>query len=207
MAFYKVFKRLLDLLLAAVGLMILFPIFTIVFICLMFINHGKPFFLQERPGKNEHVFKIIKFKSMTDKKDDEGKLLPNEQRVTKFGNFIRKYSLDEIPQLFNILKGEMSLVGPRPLRVHYLPYYTKKESIRHSVRPGVTGLAQVSGRNSLSWDEKLALDIKYVETMSFSNDIIILFKTIKKVLNSNNIELDPEMPDLDVERKTNLHEI
>jgi lipopolysaccharide/colanic/teichoic acid biosynthesis glycosyltransferase len=144
---------------------------------------------------------------MSDKKDENGKLLPNEQRVTKFGNFIRKYSLDEIPQLFNIIKGDMSLVGPRPLRVHYLPYYSKKESIRHNVRPGITGLAQVSGRNSLSWNEKLALDIEYVETMSFTKDLIILIKTVKKVLISNNIELDPEMPDLDIERKTNLHEV
>jgi lipopolysaccharide/colanic/teichoic acid biosynthesis glycosyltransferase len=114
---------------------------------------------------------------------------------------IRKYSLDEIPQFFNILKGDMSLIGPRPLRVHYLPYYTNKESFRHSVRPGVTGLAQVSGRNLLSWDEKLLLDIKYVETMSLYNDLIILLKTVKKIFNTNNVELAPEIPDLDIERK------
>jgi lipopolysaccharide/colanic/teichoic acid biosynthesis glycosyltransferase len=186
---------------------LLLPIVLIIFLSLLIINKGKPLFFQERPGKNEHIFKIIKFKSMSDKKDIHGNLLPNEQRVTTFGTFIRKYSLDEIPQLFNIIKGDMSLVGPRPLRVHYLPYYTKKESIRHSVKPGVTGLAQVSGRNALSWDQKLALDIEYVETMSFSKDLTILIKTVKKVLNSKNIELDPEMPDLDVERKTNLHEV
>lgn len=206
-ASYLVMKRFLDLVLSCIGLFFLMPIFLIVFLSLLIINNGKPFFLQERPGKNEHIFKIIKFKSMSDKKDENGKLLPNEQRVTKFGNFIRKYSLDEIPQLFNIIKGDMSLVGPRPLRVHYLPYYSKKESIRHNVRPGITGLAQVSGRNSLSWNEKLALDIEYVETMSFTKDLIILIKTVKKVLISNNIELDPEMPDLDIERKTNLHEV
>jgi lipopolysaccharide/colanic/teichoic acid biosynthesis glycosyltransferase len=206
-AFYPVIKRLLDIILSCIGLVLLLPIVLIIFLSLLIINKGKPLFFQERPGKNEHIFKIIKFKSMSDKKDIHGNLLPNEQRVTTFGTFIRKYSLDEIPQLFNIIKGDMSLVGPRPLRVHYLPYYTKKESIRHSVKPGVTGLAQVSGRNALSWDQKLALDIEYIETMSFSKDLTILIKTVKKVLNSKNIELDPEMPDLDVERKTNLHEV
>jgi lipopolysaccharide/colanic/teichoic acid biosynthesis glycosyltransferase len=206
-AFYPVIKRLLDIILSCIGLVLLLPIVLIIFLSLLIINKGKPLFFQERPGKNEHIFKIIKFKSMSDKKDIHGNLLPNEQRVTTFGTFIRKYSLDEIPQLFNIIKGDMSLVGPRPLRVHYLPFYTKKESIRHSVKPGVTGLAQVSGRNALSWDQKLALDIEYIETMSFSKDLTILIKTVKKVLNSKNIELDPEMPDLDVERKTNLHEV
>jgi len=201
---YKIFKRFLDLSLSLLGLIFLFPVFLVVLICLMFTNKGKPFFFQERPGKNERVFKIIKFKSMTDEKDEHGVLLPNAQRVTKFGNFIRKYSLDEIPQLLNILKGDMSLIGPRPLRVHYLPYYTTKESIRHSIKPGVTGLAQVSGRNLLSWNDKLALDIKYVETMSFSNDIYILLQTIKKVFNTDNIDLDPDMPDLDEERKLTI---
>ena len=141
---------------------------------------------------------------MNDKTDLHGSLLPNAQRVTKFGNFIRKYSLDEIPQLVNIIKGDMSLIGPRPLRVHYLPYYTQKESIRHSIKPGITGLAQVSGRNLLSWDEKLLLDIKYVDTMSFKTDSIILFQTIKKIFVTNNIELDLNMPDLDDERRHKL---
>lgn len=194
----------MDVALSLIGILFLFPFFLIVLICLMFINKGKPFFYQERPGKNEHIFKIIKFKSMTDKKDLNGNLLPNAQRVTKFGNFIRKYSLDEIPQLLNILKGDMSIVGPRPLRVHYLPYYTKEESIRHSIKPGVTGLAQVSGRNSLTWDEKLTLDIKYVKTISLYNDLSIIIKTIKKIFNTNNIELDPNMPDLDQERKPTI---
>ena len=198
---YAVIKRVLDLVLSSIGLLLILPIFIIVFICLMIVNNGKPFFFQERPGKNEHIFKIIKFKSMTDKKNQKGDLLPNAERVTKFGNFIRKYSLDEIPQFLNIIKGDMSLIGPRPLRVHYLPYYTQKESIRHNIRPGVTGLAQVSGRNLLNWDEKLALDIEYVNTMSFSNDLKILYKTFKKVFNTNNIELDPDMPDIDEERK------
>ncbi|WP_298555594.1 sugar transferase [uncultured Algibacter sp.] len=201
---YLTIKRFLDITLSLVGILLLLPIFIIVFLCLIYINKGKPFFFQERPGKNERIFKIVKFKSMTDQKDEHGQLLPNAQRVTVFGNFIRKYSLDEIPQLFNILKGDMSLIGPRPLRVHYLPYYTKKESIRHSIRPGVTGLAQVSGRNLLSWNKKLALDIAYVENISFSNDFMILLKTAKKIFNTNNIELDPDMPDLDDERKHKL---
>ena len=201
---YKIIKRFLDIILSLVGLLILLPVFIIVFLCLIFVNKGRPFYFQERPGKNECVFKIIKFKSMNDKTDLHGSLLPNAQRVTKFGNFIRKYSLDEIPQLVNIIRGDMSLIGPRPLRVHYLPYYTQKESIRHSIRPGITGLAQVSGRNLLSWDEKLLLDIKYVDTMSFKTDSIILFKTIKKIFVTNNIELDLNMPDLDDERRHKL---
>ena len=201
---YKIIKRFLDIILSVVGLLILLPVFIIVFLCLICVNKGRPFYFQERPGKKECVFKIIKFKSMNDKTDLHGSLLPNTQRVTKFGNFIRKYSLDEIPQLVNIIKGDMSLIGPRPLRVHYLPYYTQKESIRHSIRPGITGLAQVSGRNLLSWDEKLLLDIKYVDTMSFKTDSIILFQTIKKIFVTNNIELDLNMPDLDDERRRKL---
>jgi len=201
---YKVFKRGLDIILSCIGIFLISPIFLIVFFLLMIVNNGKPFFLQERPGKNERIFKIIKFKSMTDKKDSNGVLLPNADRVTVFGVFIRKYSLDEIPQLLNIIKGDMSLIGPRPLRVHYLPYYTKKESIRHSIRPGVTGLAQVSGRNLLSWDDKLALDIEYVETLSFYKDATILFKTLKKVFRINDTQLDPDMLDLDEERKHKL---
>ena len=195
----KYFKRGIDFIVALIGLIALSPL--ILLIILFFFNNGKPFFFQERPGKNEKIFKIIKFKSMTDKKDSKGNLLPNEQRVTKFGRLLRKSSLDEIPQFINILIGDMSLVGPRPLRVHYLPYYTKQEQIRHTVKPGVTGLAQVSGRNLLSWDDKLAKDIEYVKKISFSNDIIILLKTIKKVLISSNIAIHPDMVDLDVLRK------
>src|SRR5690606_18359629 len=142
-----------------VALILLSPIFIILSITLLLLNKGTPFFYQERPGKNEKIFKIIKFKSMSDKKGADGKLLPDDKRVTPFGNFIRKYTLDEIPQLLNRISGDMSLIGARPLRVEYLPFYTEKEKIRHSVRPGVTGLAQVSGRNSLNWDEKLSIDI------------------------------------------------
>ncbi|PQV50183.1 lipopolysaccharide/colanic/teichoic acid biosynthesis glycosyltransferase [Jejuia pallidilutea] len=196
------FKSILDFLIAFVGIVILLPLFLIIFIILLFINNGKPFFFQERPGKNERIFKIMKFKTMTDKKDSNGNLLPNEDRMTTFGSFLRRTSLDEIPQLINILKGDMSLIGPRPLRVHYLPYYTKEEAVRHTVKPGVTGLAQVSGRNALSWDDKLALDIKYVHTITFLNDFKILIKTFKKVFSGNEkIELSSETLDLDELRK------
>ncbi len=199
----KLFKGVLDLIIAILGLILLSPIFIIIFICLFFVNKGKPFFLQQRPGKGEKIFKIIKFKTMTDEKDSHGNLLPNEQRMTQFGNFLRKSSLDEIPQLINIIKGDMSLIGPRPLRVRYLPYYTTDESIRHTVKPGVTGLAQVSGRNNLSWDDKLSYDIKYVKTISFINDLKILIKTVQKVFanNANDIELASDVLDLDELRK------
>lgn len=200
---YKlVFKNAIDFMLALVGLILLLPLFIIILLVLLFVNNGKPFFFQERPGKNERIFRIIKFKTMTDKKDSSGNLLPNEKRMTAFGSFLRKTSLDEIPQLINILIGDMSLVGPRPLRVHYLPYYTLEESIRHTVKPGVTGLAQVSGRNALGWDDKLKIDIEYVRNLSFLNDIKILIKTLKKVLtNYDEIELDSNTLDLDELRK------
>ncbi|GGZ70471.1 sugar transferase [Algibacter mikhailovii] len=199
------FKRIFDFLLALIGLIILLPIALIVYFTLVFVNKGNPFFFQERPGRNEKVFSIMKFKSMTDKKDENGKLLPDADRVTKFGTFIRKTSLDEIPQLINILKGDMSLIGPRPLRVHYLPYYTEKESIRHSIRPGVTGLAQISGRNLLSWDDKLAKDVEYVENLSFYNDLLIFFKTIRKVFDYDNTVFDPNMLDLEELRRGNFN--
>ena len=194
---YKnIFKRPIDFILALTGLIILSPIVLIVYLLLLITNKGTAFFYQRRPGKDEKVFKIIKFKSMTDKKDKNGKLLPDSERVTKFGAFIRKTSIDEIPQLFNILKGDMSLIGPRPLRVRYLPYYNEREKIRHSVRPGVTGLAQISGRNLLNWDDKLAKDADYVENISFLNDVSIFFKTIRKVFIYDNTVYDPNMPDL-----------
>ena len=190
------FKRIIDFCFALIGLIILSPIVIVVYIILLFINKGNPFFYQKRPGKNEKIFSIIKFKSMTDEKDANGKLLPDADRVTKFGTFIRKSSLDEIPQLINIIKGDMSLIGPRPLRVRYLPYYTKEEQIRHSIRPGVTGLAQISGRNLLSWDDKLAKDVEYVNNLSFLTDLSIFFKTIRKVFVYDNTLYDPNMLDL-----------
>ena len=169
------FKRVIDILLSLIGLLVLFPIFFVLWVILMFVNKGKPFFRQRRPGRNEKVFSILKFKSMTDATDKDGKLLPEELRVTKFGNFMRNTSLDEIPQLVSVLKGDMSLIGPRPLRVRYLDYYTLREKTRHDVRPGITGLAQISGRNALEWDDRLELDAQYVEQLSFWLDFKIFF--------------------------------
>lgn len=204
---YKLFfKRILDLFLSIIGFIILLPIFILIWFILLFINNGKPFFRQPRPGKDEKIFSILKFKTMTDKTDEHGKLLPDELRVTKFGTFLRKSSLDEIPQLLSIIKGDMSLIGPRPLRVRYLPYYTTEENLRHTVRPGVTGLAQVSGRNLLDWDTRLQKDVEYVKNLSFALDVKILFKTALKVLLRQDVALDNEsgIPDFDVERKQML---
>jgi lipopolysaccharide/colanic/teichoic acid biosynthesis glycosyltransferase len=198
----KYFKRSLDLVCSIIGFVLLSPIFVIIFLILLYVNKGKPFFYQRRPGKNERIFEIMKFKTMTDTTDKDGILLPDEKRLTRLGDFMRRTSLDEIPQLLNVIKGDMSLVGPRPLRVRYLPFYTEEERIRHTVRPGITGLAQVSGRNSLNWDEKLALDVKYVEKITFAKDFIILLKTVKKVFITSNKEIivDPEMDALDTYR-------
>lgn len=204
---YKlIFKRTIDLFLSIFGFLVLLPITIVVYIILLFTNKGKPLFLQPRPGKNEKVFNIYKFKTMSDATDPQGKLLPDEDRITKFGTFLRKTSLDEIPQLLNIIKGDMSLIGPRPLRVRYLPYYTKEESIRHTVRPGITGLAQVSGRNFLDWDKRLQKDIEYVKNMSFKQDFNILVKTFVNVITSKDVALDGEsgMLDFDVLRQ-NMH--
>ncbi|WP_024769169.1 sugar transferase [Aquimarina macrocephali] len=181
------FKRILDFLVALIGLILLMPVLLIIMIILIFTNRGKPFFFQQRPGKNEKIFKIIKFKSMNDRKDANGELLHFEQRVTKIGEFVRKYSLDELPQLINVLKGDMSLIGPRPLLVKYLPLYNSFQKRRHEVRPGITGWAQINGRNAISWNEKFNLDIWYVENVSFKTDIKIFFSTIKKVLFKKNI--------------------
>jgi|SRR5690554_2061266 len=187
------FKRIFDFLAALFGLLILSPIFIIVTVALFFANQGKPFFLQVRPGKNEHFFTIIKFKSMNDKKDANGRLLPDAQRLTPVGAFVRKTSLDEIPQLINVLIGDMSLIGPRPLRIHYLPLYSEEQKKRHSVRPGITGWAQVNGRNAISWTKKFEYDIWYVEKISFLLDIKILFMTIKKVFIKEGISKEGEV--------------
>tara|TARA_R110000796_G_scaffold252631_2_gene389326 strand:- start:9683 stop:10291 length:609 start_codon:yes stop_codon:yes gene_type:complete len=176
------FKRILDIIIALIAFIILSPFFLIVFIVLLFTNNGKPFFFHKRPGKNEVIFEVIKFKSMNDKKDENGEFLPFHLRVTHFGDFIRKYSLDEIPQLLNVLKGDMSLIGPRPLLVQYLPLYNEEQSKRHLVKPGITGWAQVNGRNAISWEQKFEYDIWYVENLSFILDLKILFKTLKKVI-------------------------
>ena len=202
---YKhIIKPFFDFLAAFIGLLLLSPIFTIVVILLAIANKGKPFFFQKRPGKNERFFSIIKFKSMSDKKDVEGKLLPDRERLTKLGALVRKTSLDEIPQLINVLKGDMSLIGPRPLLISYLPYYTKREKLRHSVRPGITGWAQVNGRNTIEWNDRLEMDVQYVERHSFIFDTKILIKTIKNVLQKKNVEIIPgnRLKTLDVYRKS-----
>lgn len=179
---YKNFlKRIIDFIAAFVGLLLLSPVFILVTIALAVANKGKPFFFQSRPGKDEKIFKIIKFKSMNDKKDANGNLLPDADRMTKAGNFVRKTSLDEIPQLINVLKGDMSLIGPRPLLIQYLPLYNEFQKRRHEVRPGITGWAQVNGRNALSWPEKFEHDVWYVDHLSLTLDIKILFLTLKKV--------------------------
>ncbi|MDN3667141.1 sugar transferase [Algibacter miyuki] len=179
---YKIIKRLIDLFVAFTALLLLAPIFIIVLILLLFLNEGKAFFYQQRPGKDEKVFKIIKFKTMNDKKDEHGEFLPFDKRVTKAGSFIRKYSLDEIPQLINVLKGDMSLVGPRPLLTDYLPLYNEEQKKRHNVKPGITGWAQVKGRNSISWNQKFKYDVWYVEHISLLLDIKILLLTAKRLV-------------------------
>lgn len=186
----KYLKRLLDFLVALFGLIVLSPIFIIVTIGLYLANNGSPFFFQNRPGLNEKIFKIIKFKTMNDKKDATGDLLPDAARLTKIGSFVRKTSLDEIPQLINVLKGDMSLIGPRPLLTQYLPLYNEVQKRRHEVRPGITGWAQVNGRNAISWQQKFEFDVWYVNNMSLLLDIKILFLTVKKVFVREGISQD-----------------
>ena len=177
------FKRILDFIISLVALICLSPILLVVTIWLHFANKGAgAFFLQERPGKDAKIFKIIKFKTMTDERDDDGNLLPDAQRLTKVGRIFRSTSSDELPQLINVLKGDMALIGPRPLLVQYLPLYSKEQTRRHEVRPGITGWAQCHGRNAISWTEKFKLDVWYVDNVSFKTDINIIFTTIKKVL-------------------------
>ena len=183
----KYIKRFLDIIISLVALIILSPVMLIVAI-LVRVKLGSPvIFKQERPGKDEKIFKLYKFRSMSDKKDENGKLLPDSERLTKFGKVLRATSLDELPELINILKGEMSLIGPRPLAVSYLPYYNEKEKHRHDVRPGLTGLAQINGRNALEWEKRFAYDIEYVENITFINDMKILFKTVFKVLKRDDV--------------------
>ncbi|MEP1488277.1 MAG: sugar transferase [Algibacter sp.] len=179
---YLILKRILDLFISIFAFLILFPVFIVCFVILYFLNDGKSFFFQDRPGKDEKVFKIIKFKTMNDKKDEEGEFLPFEERVTKIGLFIRNYSLDEIPQLLNVIKGDMSIVGPRPLLTQYLPLYNEEQKKRHKVKPGITGWAQVKGRNSILWKQKFAYDVWYVNNMSLGLDIKILLLTVKRII-------------------------
>lgn len=190
------FKPLLDFMAAFFGILLLSPLFFLVTVFLTVTNKGNPFFLQVRPGKNERLFKIIKFKTMTEERDAEGNLLPDEKRLTPVGKFIRKTSLDEIPQLINVLKGDMSLVGPRPLLPEYLELYNDLQKKRHEVKPGITGWAQVNGRNELNWDRKFELDVWYVQHVSFPVDMKILFKTFKKVVLHEGVSAEghPTMP-------------
>ncbi len=195
MYLYKLFfKRLIDIVVSLLVLIVLSPLIIAVFIVLLISYKGSPLFFQSRPGKNEREIKVIKFKSMSDSKDAEGRLLPDAQRLTKAGKFCRKYSLDELPQLFNVLKGDMSLVGPRPLLFKYLPLYNSGQKRRHEVRPGITGWAQVNGRNSIGWHEKFRFDVYYVDHVSFLFDLRILWMTFLKVIKKEGINQSEERP-------------
>jgi lipopolysaccharide/colanic/teichoic acid biosynthesis glycosyltransferase len=182
------FKRLFDFVIALIGFIIISPLFLLLWIWLSIANKGAgAFFFQERPGKHERIFKVIKFKTMTDERDAKGNLLPDAVRLTRIGKFVRSTSLDEIPQLLNVIKGDMALIGPRPLLVQYLPLYNETQRRRHEVRPGITGWAQVNGRNAISWQEKFAYDVWYVDHLSLSLDIKIFLKTVEKVFNREGI--------------------
>lgn len=200
----KVVKRLIDVIISGLSLIILSPVLLVLCI-LVRVKLGSPvLFTQERPGKNEKIFKLYKFRSMTDARDEKGELLPDEVRLTKFGKLLRSTSLDELPELVNILKGDMSLIGPRPLLVRYLPYYTEEERHRHDVRPGLTGLAQVNGRNALGWEDRFSYDLQYVNNLSLGMDIKVLGMTVGKVLKRSGTLSGAEqtVADFDVYRKS-----
>ena len=187
-------KRLLDFILSLTALLILSPVLLILCILGAIFMKGNPFFTQQRPGKDEKIFHLIKFRTMSCEKDENGEFLPDEQRLNKYGKFLRSTSLDELPELINILLGQMSIVGPRPLLVKYLPLYNEEQRHRHDVRPGLTGLAQVNGRNAISWEEKFRLDVEYVENISFSMDMKVIFKTVQVALDRSGIDgADGEM--------------
>ena len=200
---YKtIIKPIFDFLSSLIGLLVLSPIFLLVWMGLAVANNGKPFFYQRRPGKDERIFTIIKFKTMNDKRDAAGQLLPDAKRLTPVGNFVRKTSLDELPQLLNVLKGDMSFVGPRPLLPEYLPLYNESQRKRHEVKPGITGWAQVNGRNAVSWERKFELDVWYVEHQSLWLDVKILFQTVLKVFKSEGIAQEGQVS---AERFTGNH--
>lgn len=203
------FKRFFDFWISLIALICISPILLVVTIWLHFANKGAgAFFFQERPGKDAKIFKVIKFKTMTDERDAEGNLLPDAQRLTKVGKFIRSTSIDELPQLINVLKGDMAFIGPRPLLVRYLPYYTEREQLRHSVRPGISGWAQVNGRNNISWDKKLECDAYYTENISLWLDIKIFFLTLYKVVKREGAIADKKENYLDIERKNGkIHKV
>ena len=200
---YKnLFKRVIDFTIVLMALLVIWPILLIIYIWLTIANKGAgAIFYQERPGKDGKIFKVMKFKSMTDERDAEGNLLPDSKRLTKVGRFVRSTSIDELPQLINVLKGDMSLIGPRPLLVKYLPYYTEREQLRHSVRPGITGWAQVNGRNHVLWEERFELDVYYVEHISMMLDIRVVLTTIKNILSRKDIEVAPNLMDFDEYRR------
>lgn len=206
----RFFKRLLDFALSLLALIVLSPILLVLMIIGLIAMGGNPFFTQLRPGKidketgKEKIFKLVKFRTMSNKKDKDGNLLPDEVRLNKYGRLLRSTSLDELPELWNILKGDMSIIGPRPLLVSYLPYYTCEERHRHDVRPGLTGLAQVSGRNTISWEKRFALDVEYRENITFINDIKIIINTAKSVLSHDGIELNA-LENFDEYRKKQTH--
>lgn len=192
---YRIFgKRILDILLSFTALSLTFPLLIVCYVVLFIQNRGKVFFFQERPGRNKMPFNIIKFKTMTDEVDVYGNLLPDNMRITSLGMWVRKFSLDELPQLYNVLKGDMSLIGPRPLLFKYLPLYSSEQNRRHEVRPGITGWAQVNGRNSISWTRKFELDVEYVDKMNMLLDFKIFFLTILKILNRDGINQSNDRP-------------
>lgn len=197
----RFFKRFFDVIFSGLALICLSPILLIVWIWLTIANKGAgALFYQERPGKNEKIFRIVKFKTMTDERDANGNLLTDAQRLTKVGRFVRSTSIDELPQLWNVLKGDMSFIGPRPLLMKYLPYYTQREHKRHDVLPGITGLAQINGRSNLDWDLRLDFDVQYVENLSLILDLKIIYQTIINVIKRKDIEIPSESHDLDVIR-------
>ena len=201
------FKRVIDFTIALVALLVIWPILLIIYIWLTIANKGAgALFYQERPGKDEKIFRVMKFKSMTDERGADGNLLPNEKRITSVGRFIRKTSLDELPQLINVLKGDMALIGPRPLLPEYLPYYKERERLRHTVRPGISGWAQVNGRNAVKWDDRLEMDAYYVEHLGLMMDVKVILKTIKNVLVRKDIEVVPTGRLLSVERAEQKNE-
>lgn len=199
------FKRGIDFLIALVALVCISPVLAVVTIWLHFANKGAgAFFLQERPGLHGKIFKIIKYKTMTDERDAEGNLLPDKDRITAVGKFVRKTSIDELPQLINVLKGDMALIGPRPLLPEYLPYYTERERLRHTVRPGISGWAQVNGRNHVLWEERFEYDAYYAEHLSFTMDIRIIIMTFKKVIQRKDIEASPNLMNFDEYRRLQM---
>jgi len=199
----KYIKRLIDVIISGTLLLLFSPVFILITIVLSYRYKGTPFFRQLRPGLNEEIFSVFKFKTMSDERDENGVLLPDSLRLTPAGKFLRRTSLDELPQLVNVLRGDMSLIGPRPLLPRYLPYYRDSEAVRHLIRPGITGWAQVNGRNVSTWDERLAADIYYFNNLSFKLDVLIVYKTIKSVLSAKDVVIDPDslMSPLDIHRK------